>query len=232
MNPTAAPLARSPGEQPVRKAVPTAMGIKPLLICGILSSLVYVALNILGAMQWPGYSMTSQAVSELSAIDAPSRSLVLPLGILYNLLFVAFGLGVWRSSAGNRLLRIGAALLLAFGVLGFAAPFTPMHMRGTEFTLTDTMHITLAIITVLLMFLAMAFGAASFGKRFRIYSIVSIAVLLLFGALTGPDAPRIAANQPTPYVGLYERINIGVFLLWVIVLAVRLWREPAVTESK
>ena len=202
-----------------------------LLVCGILASLLYVALNVLGAMQWPGYSMASQAVSELSAIDAPSRWLVVPLGLVYTALMVAFGIGVWRSSAGNRPLRISAVLLLGFGILGFVAPFTPMHMRGTEFTLTDTLHISFAIVTVVLMFLSMAFGAAAFGERFRLYSIATIVALLVFGALTGPDGPRIAANQPTPFVGIYERINIGVFLLWIIVLAVRLWRVPRVETS-
>ena len=218
-----------PSAQPVVKRDETLR--KVLLACGIVSSLIYVSLNVIGALVWPGYSMLSQAVSELSAIGAPSRETVVPIGLLYNLFILAFAFGVWDLSAGNRPLRACAGLLIAFGALGFTAPFTPMHMRGTEFTLTDTMHITLASVTVLLMFASMAFGAAAFGPRFRIYTIVSIVLLLLFGALTFPDAPRIAANQPTPWVGLYERINIGLFMLWVIALAARLWNYP-VKETK
>lgn len=30
-----------------------------LLVCGIVSSLLYVALNVLGALRFPGYSLTS-----------------------------------------------------------------------------------------------------------------------------------------------------------------------------
>jgi hypothetical protein len=37
----------------------------------------------------------------------------------------------------------------------------------------------------------------------------------------------LEANLPTPWIGLWERININVFLLWVVVLANVLWR----TES-
>jgi hypothetical protein len=74
------------------------------------------------------------------------------------------------------------------------------------------------------MLLAIGFGAAAFGKRFRLYSIATIALLLVFGALTGLEAPRIAANLPTPWVGVWERINIGVFLLWVVALAIALLR--------
>ena len=81
------------------------------------------------------------------------------------------------------------------------------------------MHVVLGGVTVFLMFLAIGFGAAAFGKRFRLYSIASIVVLLVFGGLTFLEAPRLEANLPTPWIGLWERINISVFLLWVVVLA-------------
>jgi hypothetical protein len=51
-------------------------------------------------------------------------------------------------------------------------------------------------------------------------------VLFVFGVLTFLDAPGIAKNQPTPLIGVWERINIGVFLLWVVVAAVALLRIP------
>lgn len=199
---------------------------KFLLICGILSSLLYVAMNVLGAMQWEGYSSASQAVSELFAIGAPSRPLWVLLGILYQVLVIAFGWGVWTSVGQNRGLRVVGGLLLAYGVVGLAAPFFPMHMRGAGLTLTDTMHKVLTMVTVLLMLTAMGFGAAAFGKRFRLYSIATIVTLLVFGALTGLDAHRIEANLPTPWVGVTERINIGVFLLWVVVLSFALLHTP------
>lgn len=46
---------------------------KALLVCGILSSLLYVAIDIYGALQFEGYSYASQAISELTAIGAPTR---------------------------------------------------------------------------------------------------------------------------------------------------------------
>ncbi len=114
-----------------------------------------------------------------------------------------------------------------------------MHLREVLAagggTLTDTMHIVFAMVTVLLMLLAIGFGAAAFGKRFRLYSIATMVILFAFGALTIPDAPKIQANLPTPWVGVWERINIGVFLLWVVVLAMTLLRgreTAAVTSRK
>jgi hypothetical protein len=193
--------------------------------CGIASSLLYVAMNIVVPMRWPAYRSASQTVSELSAIDAPTRPLWVPLGIVYTLLVAAFGWGV-RSSAGrNHLLRIAGNLLIVYGLFGLAWP--PMHQRDVLAagggTLTDTLHITWAMVTVLLMLAAIGFGAAAFGPRFRVYSVTTIVVLATFGALTTRDAPRVGANLPTPWTGVWERINIGVFLLWVIVLAIALW---------
>ncbi len=84
------------------------------------------------------------------------------------------------------------------------------------------MHKILTMVTVLLMLIAIGFGAVAFGKWFRVYSIATIVILLVFGALTGLDAPKIEANQPTPWVGVTERITNGVFLLRVVVPAVAL----------
>jgi hypothetical protein len=50
-----------------------------LLACGILSSLLYLATDVLGGLRYEGYSFTSQAISELMARGAPSEPLVDPL---------------------------------------------------------------------------------------------------------------------------------------------------------
>src|SRR6266496_2405081 len=108
---------------------------KVLLICGILSSLLYVGTDVLGAMRWEGYSYTAQAVSELSAIGAPTRPLVVPLFLTHGVLQIAFGLGVWMSAGRKRGLRITAGLLVGIGLVDLVASFFPMHLRGAEGTL-------------------------------------------------------------------------------------------------
>jgi hypothetical protein len=52
------------------------MARKALLVSGILSSLLYVAIDVLGGMRYEGYSFTSQAISELMATGAPSEAFV------------------------------------------------------------------------------------------------------------------------------------------------------------
>jgi Protein of unknown function (DUF998) len=199
---------------------------KTLLVCGIMSSLLYVAMTVLVAWQWKDYSSASQTISELSAIDAPSRSLWILPGALYTILVIAFGYGVWLSAGRNRAARAAGGLILGYGSLGLLWPFAPMHLRPVLAagggTISDTMHLVLASVTVLLMLLAIAFGSAAFGRMFRLYSLSSLAILAVFGVLTFLDAPRLAANLPTPWLGVWERINIGVFLLWIVAFATAL----------
>jgi len=98
--------------------IPSRFMQKTLLVCGILSSLLYVAINIIVAMQWKAYDSASQTVSELSAIGAPTRTLWMVLVTPYTILIIAFALGVWKSASENRRLRIAGALMIIYGALG------------------------------------------------------------------------------------------------------------------
>lgn len=209
---------------------------KALLVGGILSSLLYVAMNIFVAMQYPGYNSASYTVSELSAIGTPTRPLWTGWAFVYTFLVAAFGWGILKFTGTNRAIRIMGVLILIYGALGLGWHFAPMHQREVLAagggTISDTMHLVLSFVSVLMMLTAMVFGAASFGETFRFYSIFSLVMLLIFGILTGLDAPKVESNQPTPLIGVWERINIGIFLLWIVVLAiVLLRRKESITGS-
>ena len=53
-------------------------------------------------------------------------------------------------------------------------------------------------------------------------SIATILTLFVCGVWAFLDAPRIAANLPTPWVGVRERINIYGYMLWMLMLAATL----------
>lgn len=195
---------------------------KILLLCGIFSMLWYVFMNIIVPTQYPGYDSASQTVSELSAIDAPTRQFWFVLGIFYSLLFLAFGSGLWLSAKGNRKLRYVAAFIIFDVLIGFFWP--PMHRReiiaAGAGTTTDILHVVWAFIHLALMLLMIGFGAAIFGKTFRIFSLMIVLIFVIFGILTTRDSAGIEANLPTPYLGIWERINIGAYMLWVIIFSI------------
>jgi hypothetical protein len=204
-----------------------------LLLCGIISALLYAAMLIIVPMFWQSYSSAAQTVSELSAIGAPSRSLWVALSRVWAVLYAAFGLGIWLTAGPNRALRVVGSTIILSNIVGLFWP--PMHQRevlaaGGE-TLTDTLHIVWTAVNGVFTLMAMGFGAAALSKPFRHYSIATMVILLAAGALTSLQAPRVNTNLPTPWIGVWERINIGVWLLWVVLLAIMLWRRPLAQES-
>ena len=76
-----------------------------------------------------------------------------------------------------------------------------------------------------------AIAVAPLGKPFSFYTLSSWVVFILFGVLTFLESPGIESNLPTPHIGLWERINIAVFLLWVIVFALALLRIGKQSDS-
>ena len=73
---------------------------KALLICGIVSSLLYGAM--IGAIRFEGYSRISQ-VSQRADGDRRSDAIAVDaLGAVYTVLVTAFGWGVWKSAGRSR----------------------------------------------------------------------------------------------------------------------------------
>jgi hypothetical protein len=194
---------------------------KFLLTCGLLSSIVYVLADVVCTLFYDGYNAASQTVSELSAIDTPTRSIWLDFMIIHSILIVLFAWGI-RQFTNSRNLRRMSYTLFTYVLIGLFWP--PMHQREALAagggSLTDTFHIVFTFINVPLMLLAIGFAAAAFGRAFRIYSIITIVLMLTFGMLTGLDSPAMEANLPTPFIGIWERICIGAYLLWMALLSI------------
>lgn len=210
----------------------TATRRRSLLLCGPAASVLY------GVMIWliryPGYDPISQTVSELSAWDVPTRTLWVWLGLLWSALMAAFAAGVWQSGSRRQSLRVSAILLAAYVLAGLAYPFASMHTREVlaagGATAADTAHLIIVSVTSALMMAAMISAAVALDLWFRLYTTATILLLIGFGVLTAGDAPAFQANLPTPWAGLWKRVNIMTTLAWVVVLALLLIR-PA-TQRK
>ncbi|MDI5892835.1 DUF998 domain-containing protein [Halomonas rhizosphaerae] len=195
-----------------------------LLICGIIAALCFVATDIAGAILYPDYSFSDQAVSELFAIGAPTSRIVAPLFTLSSFLLMAFAIGVWLSSGHSRLLRLMAAMFAGSALIGVILwNFFPMHMRGAEPTFTDTMHLILA--TNPFVVLSIVFAVAVFRGWFRLYTVATFVMLLLPAVFAFQYAMEVQENLPTPGLGLGERVAQYAYALWQSTLAIVLRRK-------
>jgi hypothetical protein len=192
-----------------------------LLICGVLSSLLYASIDVLAGTLYAGYSFTSQGFSELLSLGTPVRQLALQLGVVYGVLLLAFAFGVWLSAGRSHALRLTALMIFGQAIDGLVTPtYFPAPMRGVAGSESAGMlHVTLTAVGVFTILLAIVFGAVAYRNWFRYYSVGSLLVILAFGLVGFSYAPAIAANLPTPWFGAMERVNIYGWMLWVAVLA-------------
>ena len=199
---------------------------KALLATGVVSSLLYGAIDLIAGLRYDGYSFYSQTISELAAVGAPKPSFLAPLFLTYVALMVAFGVGVLMEGVRNnkRLATVGALLLL-YMLVGSGTGIFPIHVRGTAQFSDELPHIVSGLAAITVMFVAMSVGANALGRRFRRFTWTMVATLLWFTALTVPFGIDLARGEPTPGMGVAERIAYYAMLTWVAVLSVALLRR-------
>jgi hypothetical protein len=192
-----------------------------LLACGAISSVLYLAaIDVVAALRHPEYhDYSAQMVSELMAVGAPTRELLVYLFIPYNGLLFAFSAGVWLCA--GRATRPTSAALLGFAVVSTAGLLLyPMDLRGTADSLRDGPHIAATAVQSVFVLAAIVCGAFVHGRRFRLYSFATLAIVVAFGTLAGFLARPMP--RPTPWIGLAERVNIYATMLWVALLSLTL----------
>lgn len=199
--------------------------VKLLLLCGMASSVLYVVADITSSLRYEGYIFADQAVSELMAIGAPTRLFTLSLMTVYGLLVAGFTAGIIISAGNKRALLLVGLLTLGYAIDGqVCTTFFPMHMRGAAKGLSDEMHKILTFVSVFFTLVSMGFAAYALGRKFRIYTIATMLFLTGFGILAGGNASRLDAGLTTPWLGIQERINIYLTMVWIAVLALNLWK--------
>jgi len=46
----------------------------------------------------------------------------------------------------------------------------------------------------------------------------------VFGTLTSVEAPQLSVDGPTPWIGVWERLDIACYFAWLVAFAVALLR--------
>ncbi len=205
-----------------RKELQTMKVRKFLLTCGILSSLLYAAGDIIAGTLWHGYSFISQAFSDLPAIYSPVRQFILPFIMLRGVILLAFALGVWIWAGRNRALKVTALMLIGDNVVGLITPIF--------FPPPSAMHAPLTGVEVIFILLAIGSGAIAFKKWFRFYSVGTIMILIATGVWAFMQVSQYTANGNLPWFGVIERILIYSYLLWVAMFAVVLLRAQGASQ--
>jgi hypothetical protein len=167
-------------------------------------------------------------VSDLLATGAPNKSLLDPLFGIYNVLTIAFGIGLFRYVRGVNQERtkavgiLGALFLVAegiFGILDLVFPEDAGGMAAAAISSTGMLHIVFAglcsattMLTMLLM--GIWFRRGTRHRGYGLYSFISVAIVFLSGGMTA-----LTVGKQMSVGGLLERITMGAWLQWLFVIA-------------
>lgn len=200
---------------------------KLLIFYGLLSSVFYVASDLMASWWYEGYNILNQNFSELLATGAPTRPAMLASSAVFNILLALFAAGVWLSKKGSAKIRTATGIVIMIYAIG--SMITPLYfqmdMRGAQITQLGSLHPLMTAIVSVFILLSIGFGGFMLERWFKAYSFATIGILLAFGVITSLQAPALEAGLETPWMGLTERVNIYATMIWFAIFSIKLLQK-------
>lgn len=182
--------------------------IQKLGLLGIVSFLSYMAAVVFAPLAYPGYRWMAQAVSDLSAANAPSLALWNQLSAFYNVCEVMCATVVCIGIQGQKtkLLRSGIYL---FAVMEWVSAvgyrMFPLSDSGYAGAFQDVMHmaVTAAVVLLSVVSLVLIILAGAKSSDCRSYGICAAVALAMM--LAGALGTKMV---PAAYFGVAERFSV------------------------
>ena len=166
-----------------------------VFITGILSAVCYLLHDIIGNLTYPGYNIFTQAVSDLTAANAPSRVYAQPFSSLYGLFSLICTLGVCILNKENthKTTRYGLAVWFTMNLIS-AAGYTlfPLSESGTPDGFQNVMHIVVTVLVVLTSIISLLLLAMNLKRGDKTLGTMAVLALLcmMFGAIGSNALPK------------------------------------------
>lgn len=182
-----------------------------LNMCGLLgavSLLSYAAAVVFSPLAYPGYDPLAQAVSDLSAANAPSLALWNRLSSLYNVCEVmcVMMVCVGIAGVGTRLLRAGIYTFAAMewiSAVGYRS--FPLSDSGYAGTFQDVMHMVVTALVVVLSIVSLTLVIIAGVRDASCRSYGICAAVALCTMLVGALGMKLV---PAAYFGVVERFSV------------------------
>ena len=194
--------------------------INYLSLSGVASIVFYLLHDIVGAMNYPGYNWTSQAVSDLTATDAPSFVIASGFVAVYKILgcLCCVLLCVLIGGERKKSLRLGVylfAIMNFISAIGYA--LFPLSSAGYDGSPQSFVHVyVLTALVVLLSIISLVLIAVgAFKSRYGLLGVLAIfALALMFVGAIG------SGSVPKEIFGIFERFSAYSAVVFTGVLGV------------
>ena len=180
-----------------------------LCLSGILSIIFYLLHDIVGAINYPNYNWMSQAVSDLTATDAPSFIVASGFVTVYKILgcLCSAMLCILVKNEKEKLLRNGIYL---FSIMNFISAIGyalfPLSSSGFDGSIQSIIHVyvltTLVIILSIISLIMIAIGSLKEENKHKLLGILAIiSLILMFIGAVGSQ------NVSKEIFGIVERLS-------------------------
>ena len=182
--------------------------IQKLGLLGIVSFLSYTAAVVFAPLAYPGYNWMAQAVSDLSAANAPSLALWNRLSAFYNVCEVVCVTVVCIGIRGRRTKRLRIGIYL-FAVMEWISAIGyrmfPLSDSGYAGAFQDVVHmvVTAVVVVLSIVSLSVIITAGVKDRGCRSYGIC--AAIALGMMLVGAVGMKLV---PAAYFGVVERFSV------------------------
>jgi len=196
-----------------------------LAICGIIGPILFTIVLITLGFLHPGYNHITQYMSELGAVNAPYGNIKNTGLFIAGILIVSFSFGMHidLNNKKTKATILGSSLVFISGLSFLLLGFFPCDPDCINFTTIGTIHGYLAMTAQFPLIIAPYFLLTIFKNNKKwygiyYYSIVSIILGIIFFAV-------YQSYIFEGYVGLFQRISFGIPILWIEIIAIKIFKS-------
>jgi hypothetical membrane protein len=193
--------------------------VRLLSLSGVVAAVFYFLHVYFGIQNYPNYSSMSQAVSDLTATDAPSFVVASRFSALYSM-FAVLGctfLCLIVTNQINKTFRLGVYLYTTMNwVSSIGYTLFPLSGKGYQGTFQDIMHfyvVTIAVVLLSIVSLILIFIGGRRNKETKVIAILGLITLLLM--FLGSIGTGVA---PKEYFGVLERFSVFSVVIYTALL--------------
>ncbi|MDD6038867.1 MAG: DUF998 domain-containing protein [bacterium] len=204
--------------------------LRKLGILGIISLLSYTAMVVFSPLAYPGYDWMSMAVSDLSAVGAPSEALANQLNALFGPCGLVSIMAVCVAAAGcqSKVFKLGIYFFAAMEwVCNVGYNLFPWVNDAPSSNPQNIMHLSVTVLVVVFSLASLILIAIG-SKKEQIHSLCLWAIVCLAAMLIGPVG---TALLPKAVFGLFERFSTFSAVVFNAVLGFYLFKGRLTTTQ-
>jgi len=211
------------------------MNSKTIFFLGVIAVFLFIISSIIGGLLIENYNFTSQLISESYAIDTKYGLFLrffgyIPSGILLTL----FCFSVIRCFNQNKVTKIGFyGLAIFYGIATIIVGFFPCDKGcNKEFidpSIAQIIHNLSGALTYIFVPISILLIGVGL-RKFSHFKNLSKQVIIV-GTLSFFFVGLFLSNQNSNFIGIYQRIIEGLFLLFIIICAFVIKEKKHVINS-